>query len=115
MELAIAGVQTAGTGDSVKIASMDATLAGLQMLEAGNFVASEMGLNADALAWYAADAALRMLTGQPAAINPPFPYVRMFTADNIGELTLTPDAERTGEWYGPTDYQEGFAALWGLG
>ena len=55
------------------------------MLEGGQFVHSEVGFNADALAWYAADQALRMMTGQPSVANVAFPYQRMFTPDNIGE------------------------------
>ena len=42
----------------------------LQMLKGGQFVHSEVGFNADALAWYAADQALRMMTGQPSAACP---------------------------------------------
>jgi ribose transport system substrate-binding protein len=109
----VEGLQGANATD-VKIAGMDGVLPTLQMLQGGQFVHSEIGFNADALAWYAADQALRMMTGQPANTEVNFPYQRMFTADNVGELSLTPDAEKTGEWYGPTDYQDGFTQLWGL-
>ena len=109
----VEGLQAANA-TSAKIASMDGVLATLQMLKAGQFVHSEVGFNADALAWYAADDALRMMAGQPANVNVSFPYQRMFTAANIGELKLTPEAEKSGEWYGPTDYQDGFLKLWGL-
>ena len=85
------------------------------MLKGGQFVHSEVGFNADALSWYAADQALRMMSGQPAIEMVQFPYQRMFTADNIGELDLTPEAEKSGEWYGSNDYRDGFLALWGLG
>jgi ribose transport system substrate-binding protein len=109
----IEGLQAANA-TSVKISGMDGTLAALQLLKGGQFVNSEVGFNADALAWYAADQAMRMMSGQPASTNVTFPYQRMFTADNIGELDLSPEAEKTGEWYGPTDYQDGFLGLWGL-
>lgn len=110
----VEGLQAANA-TSVRIASMDGVLPTLQMLQGGQFVHSEVGFNADALAWYAADQALRMMTGQPSIADVAFPYQRMFTPDNIGELDLTPDAERTGEWYGSTDYRDGFTKLWGLG
>ena len=110
----VEGLQAANA-TSVKIASMDGVLPTLQMLAGGQFVHSEVGFNADAIAWYAADQALRMMTGQPSIANLAFPYQRTFTSDNIGELDLTPDAEKTGEWYGSTDYQDGFTKLWGLG
>jgi len=109
----IEGLQAANA-TSVKISGMDGTLAALQLLKGGQYVNSEVGFNADALAWYAADQAMRMMSGQPASTNVTFPYQRMFTADNIGELNLSPEAEKTGEWYGPTDYQDGFLGLWGL-
>ena len=109
----VEGLQAANA-TSVKIASMDGVLPTLQMLESGQFVHSEVGFNADALAWYAADQALRMMTGQPSVANVAFPYQRMFTPDNIGDLDLTPDAQKSGEWYGSTDYQDGFTQLWGL-
>jgi ribose transport system substrate-binding protein len=109
----IEGLQAANA-TSVRVASMDGTLAGLQLLEGGQFVGSEVGFNADALAWYAADQALRMMTGQPSNTEVAFPYQRIFTAGNIGDLDLTPEAEKTGAWYGSTDYQDGFTKLWGL-
>ena len=64
----VEGLQAANA-TSVKVASMDGVLATLQMLDGGQFVHSEMGFNADALAWYAADDALRMMTGQPANVE----------------------------------------------
>ncbi len=110
----IEGLQAAGA-TKVRIAGMDGTLAALQMLAGGQFVRSEIGFNADALGWYAADQALRMMSGQPSTANLAFPYQRLFTADIVGALSLTPQAEKTGEWYGPTDYRAGFTTLWGLG
>ncbi|MBD3926186.1 substrate-binding domain-containing protein [Nocardioides cavernae] len=109
----VQGLQGANATD-VTISSHDGTLGVLQMLESGQTVGSNVGLNADALAWYAADQALRLMVGQPANQMVDFPYVRMFNADNVGDLDLTPDAERTGAWYGSTDYQDGFTELWGL-
>ena len=110
----VEGLQAANA-TSVKISGMDGVLPTLQMLKGGQFVHSEVGFNADALSWYAADQALRMMSGQPAIEMVQFPYQRMFTADNIGELDLTPEAEKSGEWYGSNDYRDGFLALWGLG
>ena len=109
----VEGLQAANA-TSVKIASMDGVLATLQMLAGGQFVHSEVGFNADALAWYAADQALRMMTGRPSLAKVAFPYQRMFTPENIGELDLSPEAEKSGEWYGSTDYRGGFKELWGL-
>ena len=109
----VEGLQTANA-TKVKVASMDGVLATLQMLKGGQFIHSEVGFNADALAWYAADQALRMMTGKPSVANVSFPYQRVFSSANIGELKLTADAQKSGEWYGSTDYQDGFRGLWGL-
>ncbi len=109
----VEGLQAANA-TSVKIASMDGVLATLQMLKGGQFVNSEVGFNVDALGWYAADQALRMMAGQPSNTEVAFPYQRMFTSGNIGDLDLTPEGEKSGEWYGSTDYRDGFLALWGL-
>ena len=46
----VEGLQAANA-TGVQIASMDGTLAALQMLEGGQFVASNVGFNADALSW----------------------------------------------------------------
>ena len=93
---------------------MDGVLATMQMLRKGQFVHSEVGFNADALAWYAADQALRMMTGAASTANVDFPYRRILTASNVGGLDLTPQGEKSGTWYGSTDYQDGFLAHWGL-
>jgi ribose transport system substrate-binding protein len=55
-----------------------------------------------------------MMTGKPSVANVSFPYQRVFSSANIGELKLTADAQKSGEWYGSTDYQDGFRGLWGL-
>jgi ribose transport system substrate-binding protein len=109
----VEGLQAASATD-VKVASMDAVLPTLQMLAGGQFVNSEIGFNAEALSWYAADAALRMMSGKPAGVEVQFPYQRMFTSANAGDLVLTPEGQQSGEWYGATDYRDGFLALWGL-
>lgn len=109
----VEGLQAANA-TGVKIASMDGVLATMQMLKSGQFVHSEVGFNADALAWYAADQALRMMSGAPATVNVQFPYRRIVTAANVGSLDLTAQGEKSGSWYGSTDYQDGFRAHWGL-
>jgi ribose transport system substrate-binding protein len=109
----VEGLQAANA-TAVRIASMDGVLATLQMLKGGTFVHSEVGFNADALAWYAADQALRMMTGAAATTDVVFPYRRMIMASNVGSLDLTPQAERAGTWYGSTDYRAGFRSHWGL-
>ncbi|MFD1505618.1 sugar ABC transporter substrate-binding protein [Georgenia yuyongxinii] len=109
----VQGLQSAGRTD-VRISSLDGTLAVMQMLGEDQVVASEVGTNLDALGWYGADQVLRMMSGKPSVQNLEFPYRRLFTAENVGELALTPEAEAAGSWYGGTDYHDGFKELWGV-
>jgi ribose transport system substrate-binding protein len=96
------------------VVSHDGTLAALQQLKAGNYVAAEFGYNLDALAWYGADQVLRMMTGAPAVQNEQFPFRRLFDKGNVGELDLTGGGQSSGTWYGSADYRAGFIQLWGL-
>lgn len=107
------GIQSAAR-DDITIASVDGFLATLQDMEAGGNIASAVAYNKAALGWYLADAAARMAAGQPAVQNLEFPYRRAFNESNVGDLTLTPEAEASGEWFGDADYQAGFLELWGV-
>lgn len=96
------GGQQVGTGAS--------TLGALQAV-AGGQVAAASGQSATFGAWALIDTALRMANGQEV-----YDYViptRLFTADNIGEVELTEEAEASGEWYGPTTFADDFTKLWG--
>jgi len=111
----IQGLQSAPNADSVKLVSMDGTLPVMQLIQEGrDGMAADMGYNLDAFGWYTADQALRMMTGNPSVQNDLFPFSRLFTAENTGDLTLTAEAQGTGEWFGTADYQSGFKTLWGL-
>ncbi|MCK6210447.1 substrate-binding domain-containing protein [Georgenia sp. EYE_87] len=110
----VQGLQSAGKVDGVTVSSSDGTLAVMQMLGEGRSIGSEIGTNLDALGWYGADQVLRMMSGEESVQKLEFPYRRIFTADNVGELDLTPEGEASGSWFGGTDYQDGFKELWGV-
>ena len=38
----------------------------------------------------------------------------LFNQEAAQKLTLTPEAEASGEWYGDASFREGFKELWGL-
>lgn len=98
----------ASTGQ--KIGTGAATLGALQAV-AGGQVAAASGQSATFGSWALVDTALRMANDQEV-----FEYViptRLFTADNIGNVTLTEEAEASGEWYGPTTFADDFKKLWG--
>lgn len=109
----VQGIQTAGR-DDVQVVSMDGGLSVMQDLAAGKLVSSEVGFDSKALGWYAADQVLRMMTGMESVQNFSFPLRRLFTTESASTLTLTPEAEASGEWYGEADYQAGLLKLWGL-
>ena len=107
------GVQSAGS-TNVKIVSMDAYLDVLQGMKANGQVVSDFGYNLFAAGWYMTDQALRMMTGGQAIEKEKFPFRRMFTPANVGDLDLTAAGQESGSWYGTADYMGGFSALWGL-
>lgn len=110
----VQGIQSTGRTD-VKVVSQDGVLPVMQSLGQGQFLASEVGYNQEALGWYAADQTLRMMSGQESLQNLDFPYRRLFTREDAAALDLTPEGESSGEWYGDTGYKEGFLELWGVG
>jgi ABC-type sugar transport system substrate-binding protein len=107
------GIQSAGSSN-VKIVSMDAYLDVLQGMKANGQVVSDFGYNLFAAGWYMTDQALRMMTGGQAIEKERFPFRRMFTPANVGDLDLTAAGQESGSWYGSADYMGGFSALWGL-
>lgn len=106
------GVQTAGS--TAKIVSMDAYLDVLQGMKANGQVIADTGYNVFASGWYMADQAFRLMTGTTAVEKEAFPFRRMFTPANVGELDLTAAGQESGSWFGTADYTGGFAKLWGL-
>jgi len=106
------GTQSAAR-DDVRVVSVDGLLSTLQDLEAGGSVKASVGYNIDAIGWYIADAAVRLGAGVEPVQNLDFPFRRAFTSQNIGALTLTADAQESGEWFGSADYRSGFLELWG--
>ncbi|WP_204773028.1 sugar ABC transporter substrate-binding protein [Leifsonia flava] len=105
------GVQQSGV-ESIKGVTGSVLLGGLQQLQAKNFLYAAAGQAAAFQGWVDADAALRLIAGVelPEYSIP----VRLFTQDTIADVTLTEEAELSGEWYGPTDFPEQFSALWGV-
>lgn len=113
MNPTVQGIQAAGRTD-VKVSSTDASFAVMQLLSQGQYVGSASGFSLKAFGWYAADELLRMLAGESSIVEPNFPYMRLFTAANVGELTVTEAAWADGSWYGATNIEQDFLTLWGL-
>lgn len=95
---------------NIKVGVGAATLGALRAVEAGQVAAASAQSPAFG-AWASVDAALRLINGQELfEFQTP---VRLFTADNIGDVELTEEAEASGEWFGPTTFADDFKALWG--
>jgi ribose transport system substrate-binding protein len=107
----IGGVQQTPNAAQIKIVSSAATLSGLQMLADGGQLHADAGQNFAFQGWATADALFRLVAGQEI---PEYDFsFRLFTQDNVGDLDLTDQGQSSGSWYGPTDYADDFAALWG--
>ncbi|MDR2256019.1 MAG: substrate-binding domain-containing protein [Arthrobacter sp.] len=112
LQATTSGVQQASKTDSVKVLTGSAQLSGLkQLTDSGSLEAAAAQASAYQ-GWVDVDAALRLIAGQelPDYTIP----VRLFDRDSIKDVTLTDEAEASGEWFGPTTFTDDFQKLWGL-
>jgi len=108
---AISGIKTAGYSNKVKLASTNGALDSLQRIKGGQVQFADIGFSPIYTGWQFTDGILRMMTGPTpiAAVG----VIRAFTKDNVGGLTLTPDAYNTNAWYGSDAYEQTFLTAWG--
>ncbi|WP_375476233.1 sugar ABC transporter substrate-binding protein [uncultured Jatrophihabitans sp.] len=109
---AVSGIETAGFSNKVKFASTNGALDALQRIKngAGQFV--DVGTGGIYLGWQFVDGIVRMMTGV-LPVNG-FGVVRVFTKENIANLTLTPAAYATNAWYGSDAFEKTFLTAWGV-
>lgn len=105
------GIQQAGFANKVKVASSAGDLPALEAIKAGK-LSVDGGEDFPYIGWADADEAMRMMLGKPIVTEKP--PLRLFTAANVGSLSLTPAAQASGEWYGSSSYTSMFEHLWGL-
>ena len=109
---AIAGIQAAGRSRSVKYAATNGDLDALQRIKDGQVQFADADSSPSYLGWRFADGIVRMMTGgEPSTTDA---ILRLFTADNVGDLNLTPAGYATNEWYGNDDYKAAFLKAWGV-
>jgi ribose transport system substrate-binding protein len=109
---AIAGVQSAGAADKVQYFAANGDLDGLQRVKDGKQV-TDAGIPVIYVGWQYTNALMQLLAGDTVA--PVSGYEgRIFTANNVADLTLTPDAYLTMDWYGAPSFEEQYLAAWGL-
>ncbi|MDP5185306.1 substrate-binding domain-containing protein [Blastococcus sp. BMG 814] len=107
----IAGIQQTPNAAQIEIGTAAASLDGLQQLADDQQLQADVAQNFRYQGWATADAIFRLVAGQEV---PEYDVsYRLFTPANIGDIELTEEAQASGEWFGPTDYEQQFAALWG--
>lgn len=107
----IQGIQAAGATDKVKLVSSDGNLDALQRVKAGTQLV-DIGQSPVYSGWSYADGIIRMLAGQPVQIVET--VNRVFNKKNVQDLTLTPEAYATNDWYGTDAYKATFLKAWGV-
>lgn len=105
------GIQQAGFTGRVKVATSAGDLPALEAIKAGK-ISVDAGEDFPYIGWADADEAMRMMLGKPIVTEKP--PLRLFTAANVGSLSLTPAAQASGVWYGSAAYTTMFERLWGV-
>jgi ribose transport system substrate-binding protein len=108
----IAALQAAGRTDDVVFAATGGDLDAVQRIKDGQVQFTDVGTSPSFMGWRFADGVLRMLAGETPATTDV--VLRVFTADNVGDLDLTPEAYSTNSWYGDDSYKDEFLGSWGL-
>ncbi|MCX4903842.1 substrate-binding domain-containing protein [Streptomyces sp. NBC_00878] len=109
---ALTGIQAAGFTNKVKISSANGDLAALQRIKAGQVQFNDVGTSPVYFGWQFADGIIRMMVGQKPDEGPGI--VRVFNKDNVGDLSLTPAAYATNQWYGQDTFENTFLSAWGV-
>jgi len=109
----VPAIAAAGATDRVKVATFNADLDPMKKMAAGESIYVNVGTHNAYEGWAYADQSMRLITGNTPSVNENVP-ARVFTRENVGTLQLTPEAERSGEWYGDNTYQQKYKELWGM-
>jgi ribose transport system substrate-binding protein len=109
---AITALAQLGKQSSVKVAAFNASLEQMQDLKQKSYVSVEVGSDQNSLGWAEADQVLRVLAGKQP-VQREATGTRVFTASNIGSLTLNTSSFYSGAWYG-NGFESEYKTLWGL-
>lgn len=106
-------IQQAGKADSVKVVTVNGNLPFMQELaDPDSLIHAMIGLDLNAQGWQQADLALRALTGNPT-VELVYPPARVFTKENVADLTLDEESANNSSWYGGAGtVDEFFEELW---
>ncbi len=107
-------LNTAGLASKIKVVSADGGVAGLQDVESGSLIA-DAGGPIEFVGWQYADAAIRILSGDPVPPTPAGPAV-VFTKANLSGKVLNETQYLTVNWYGLGEkaFEAPYLKAWGL-
>jgi ribose transport system substrate-binding protein len=111
---AIQGISEEQKQSTVKLASVNGTLSAMQSIKSGTMFA-DTGNDINYEAWASVDMLIRMIMGMnpEAEQHSELIPLRTYTKATISDITLTPSAYQSGNWFGTPSYDQEFAALWG--
>jgi ribose transport system substrate-binding protein len=107
-------VQQSGQASAISVSTAATTVNGLSLIKSGTSP-MKAGITVDAAynAWALVDQVFRMATKSgPVDVKVP---TRLFTKDNIDSITISPEAQASGSWFGDASFKSGFTGLWGIG
>ena len=108
----LSGVQSANFTTKVKGVGQTAEISILKMIQEGQFVISDVGVDSSYEGWVEADGILRLMTGQSVNAEP-FVPIRIFDAGNLKGLTLTPTTD-IDTLFGSLAFKDMFYKTWGV-
>lgn len=106
-------IQQAGKANSVKVVTVNGNLPFMQELaDPDSLIHAMIGLDLNAQGWQEADLVLRAMTGN-STVELAHPPARIFTKENVAELTLDEASANDSSWYsGAGTVHEFFEELW---
>jgi ribose transport system substrate-binding protein len=111
-QYSVQGIQSAGYANKVKLAATNGALDSLQRINSGTVQFVDVGTSPIYEGWQFAGGILAMMEGHTPTFTPGI--VRVFNADAVKGLTLTPAAYTTNAWYGSNAYEQTFLKAWGV-
>lgn len=98
--------------EGMPLASTATTVSDLQQIAAEGGLFASVGWDVVRTSWYEADVVMRKILGQDVDATQYVSPVRVFTADNIGDLDVSQAGWDSSNWFGGAGYQDEFRALW---
>jgi len=108
----LSGVAAAGRTGSVKIVAVGGSTSGLQAVKSGQ-LGADVSNDPAFMGWSAADGLFRLMAGEPVQ-QVGTGTMKMFTQQNVQNLSLTTAAFNTSDWYDGDAWMQQFLTAWGV-